>query len=209
MTEKYPSCEIVEIKREQLDEGVKILAQAFESDPTTRYLFSGHEASFADQAWELYLYICEMHLAHGYPIFGALSDSRLVGVACIQPPDVNSQTNQEPNQYEIRFGSFIGEQVMQRMVEYGKVTSEYVPKESHVYLTALGVNPDEQGKGYARALIDAVHQLSDTHPTSIGVSLDTGNPINIPMYEHFGYRIVAKTQLEDLDLWCMLRSKQT
>ena len=205
---KYPSFEIVEIQEEQLNESVNILARAFENDPTTRYLFSEHAAPIKDAVWELYLYICERQLNQRLPILGAVSDSRLVGVACIQPPDTNSQPNQEPSQYEMRFGDFIGEQVMQRMIEYGQVTSAHLPNESHVYLTAVGVHPDEQGKGYGRALLDAVHKLSDTHPTSMGVSLDTGNAVNVPMYEHFGYNMVAKTKLEELDLWCMFRSNR-
>ncbi len=92
---------------------------------------------------------------------------------------------------------------MQRMMKYAQVTSEHMPDESHFYLTALGIHPDEQSKGYARALLDAVHERSDAHPTSTGVSLDTGNPVNVPMYEHCGYRLVAKTKLEELGLWCM------
>ncbi|MBT4511952.1 MAG: GNAT family N-acetyltransferase [Chloroflexi bacterium] len=137
-----------------------------------------------------------------------MSDSRLVGVSCIQPPDIESQPNPEPSQYEMRFGAFIGEQVMQRVMKYAQVTSEHIPDESHFYLTALGVHPDEQRKGYARALLNAVHELSNAYPTSIGVSLDTGNRANVPMYEYFGYRIVAKTKLKELDLWCMFRPNE-
>lgn len=209
MSTNHPYVEIIEVQHEQLDDAVSILARAFENDPTTRYLFSGHASFPSDQAWELYLYVCEMHLDHGYPIIGVKSDSQLVGIACIQPPGTESPSNPESSPYEIRFGTFIGKHVMKRVMGYARVTSEHIPEKPHFYLTALGVHPDEQGKGYARALLDAVHHLSDVHPASIGFSLDTGNPVNVPMYEHCGYRITAKTKLEELDLWCMFRSKES
>ncbi|MFQ5795461.1 MAG: hypothetical protein ACE5JP_10490 [Candidatus Bipolaricaulia bacterium] len=69
----------------------------------------------------------------------------------------------------------------------------------------MGVHPETQGKGHRRALLNAIHALSEAHPTSIGVALDTENPVNVPLYKHFGYRIVKKTKLDDVDVWCMFR----
>jgi hypothetical protein len=59
--------------------------------------------------------------------------------------------------------------------------------------------------GYGRRLLDEVQALSDAHPTSTGVGLDTEKPSNVSFYEHCGYRVTGKTNLKHVDIWCMFR----
>lgn len=48
--------------------------------------------------------------------------------------------------------------------------------------------------------------LGPPHPTSSGVALDTTNPVNVPFYEHHGYRVLKQMRVDDaLDVWCMFR----
>ena len=69
----------------------------------------------------------------------------------------------------------------------------------------VGVRHDEPGKGYARLLIHAVHDLSLNDPSSDGVALTTETAENVPLYEHFGYRVVGHEQLDGLETWMMYR----
>ena len=58
------------------------------------------------------------------------------------------------------------------------------------------------------SLMKEIHALSDGHPRSIGVALDTENAVNVPFYEHYGYAVVVKTELEGMDLWSLFRKNQ-
>ena len=54
-------------------------------------------------------------------------------------------------------------------------------------------------------MLDAVHALSEAHPISTGMTLDTENAANVPLYAHCGYRVIAKANLEHVDVWHMFR----
>ncbi len=70
----------------------------------------------------------------------------------------------------------------------------------------IGVHPAEQGRGYGRRLLAAIHALSAHHPTSTGVYLDTENPASKAFYERCGYRLLAEERLDDgVDIWCLFR----
>ena len=203
---KESSVHVIEIGKERLDEAVEILTLAFENDPTSQYFFSDHDRPLINMVRELYRYICERQLAYDYPILGSLNNDRLSGVACVQPPGVKAQPNLKPEQYEKRFGSLIGRNALNRMMKHHKVTSTHLLDKLCYYLVALGVHPDEQGQGYGRALLDAVHDIVDLDADSIGTSLDTTNPVNAPMYEHFRFQVIAEDNVDNaLDVWIMFR----
>lgn len=203
------SAKVIDIRHEHLDLAVEVLALAFEHDPLIHYFFSGYEAEHLSLVKELFRYICERRLAHRWPILGRMIDTQLVGVACPTPPERESLPRSDTNAYEQRFRSGVGEVVINRIDKFTQVVGKYSPGQPHFYLTAMGVHPQAQATGHGRAILEAVHTLSEAHPTSIGVGLDTENPANLPFYEHFGYHIVAKTQLEDVDIWCLFRPNGT
>ena len=67
------------------------------------------------------------------------------------------------------------------------------PKEAHWYLPMIGVDPKAQGKGlgaelmrYATARCDEDRALA---------YLETANPRNIPLYERFGFEVMAQFQV--------------
>jgi len=48
--------------------------------------------------------------------------------------------------------------------------------------------------------------MSAAHPQSPGVSLSTEVPGNVPMYEHFGYRVVGSARVApELTTWVLFR----
>ncbi len=73
--------------------------------------------------------------------------------------------------------------------------TEYQPKAPHIRLEFLAVAPHQQGNGYGRALLEAIHTLSEQHPQSTGVWLETANPNNVPLYERFGYHITGRGRI--------------
>jgi GNAT superfamily N-acetyltransferase len=76
----------------------------------------------------------------------------------------------------------------------------------HYHLNMIGVRRSHQGRGLARVLLDAVHDLSSADGLSSGVSLTTELPANVRLYEHFGYRVQSHTHIGDaLETWTLLR----
>ena len=47
--------------------------------------------------------------------------------------------------------------------------------------------------------------MSERHPDSTGVCLNTESVGNVSFYEHMGYRIVGHRPIDILETWCMFR----
>jgi GNAT superfamily N-acetyltransferase len=76
----------------------------------------------------------------------------------------------------------------------------------HHHLNMLAVRRAAQGKGWSRRLLDAVHQLAAADPLSAGVTLTTEASGNLPLYEHFGYRVLGQAEVApELTTWALFR----
>ena len=197
---------MIDISRERADEAVEVLALAFEHDPFMQYLFSDQSqlTAFHSQLWEVFHWICAECLDLKWPLLGYEVDGKLVGVACVEEPDDKPQPDSVERGYD-RFTSVIGPEATHRLEAYIQLTYQYMPKQPSHFLSSIGVRPKAQGRGYGRIMLDAVQALSEAHPISTGVALDTENAANVPLYEHCGYGVIAKTNLEYVDVWYMFR----
>ncbi len=75
----------------------------------------------------------------------------------------------------------------------------------HQFLFVLGVAPERQGQGYASRLLRPIlHRLNEER---IPCYLDTLAERNIPLYEHFGFRVVEASSIPGTPLraWALLR----
>lgn len=81
------------------------------------------------------------------------------------------------------------------------------PKEPHHYLVCIGVRPEFQKKGFARKMLDHIHEKVDKGPKSIGIGLDTENPENVKLYKHLGYELISEKELGNFTIYCMFRPK--
>jgi len=75
----------------------------------------------------------------------------------------------------------------------------------HLVLYILGVAPMFQGRGFAGRLLRPVLRRLDRESRPCYV--DTLNPSAVPMYEHFGFRVVVETQIPGTSLpaWALVR----
>ena len=110
---------------------------------------------------------------------------------------------------------------VEKAVENGYVASETVsgmpvspdmwdvctPNDQHLVTLKeiLAVDPKYKGKGFASKLLRPMLERFDYE--KIICSLETTNPIDIKMYEHFGFRLLKKISLPviDLPMWEMVR----
>jgi len=75
-----------------------------------------------------------------------------------------------------------------------------------LHVNMIGVRRGAKGSGRARVLLDYVHDMAAADGTVEGVALSTENPANVPLYEHFGYRVTGHTRVSpDLSTWALYR----
>ncbi len=84
-----------------------------------------------------------------------------------------------------------------------KLRAKYTKKESHWYLAIIGVDPNYQGKGFASILLKYLISTSDSYP----IYLETFVEKNVPIYEHFNFKVVEIATVPDanIPIWAMLR----
>lgn len=75
----------------------------------------------------------------------------------------------------------------------------------HAYLSVLGVNPEQQGKGHASKLLNAMFNRIDQE--QLPCYLETNNEKNVPIYQNFGFKVLEEAQLPGTEVlnWAMLR----
>lgn len=83
--------------------------------------------------------------------------------------------------------------VIQRFSEYGEYSAAFhhrVAPGPHWYLLSIGVAKAGRGKGMARSLIEPM--LAEFDKSSLPCYLETHNPVNVALYEKFGF-VLAET----------------
>lgn len=182
-----------------------LLSRAFAKDPWTRMLFCD-DAKKSKAFFTMIIRYCK---ATGGQVLSKHQESTLASVACLEHPMKLSFLN------VIKlFGSFIsfisacGFKTFNTINTYMRLTTRHRPKEKHYYLTCLGVSPEFKGKKIGKKMLDTIHTIVDEDITSIGIGLDTENPDNIALYQHFGYRLVATEKLGDMMIYIMFRPRK-
>jgi ribosomal protein S18 acetylase RimI-like enzyme len=78
-------------------------------------------------------------------------------------------------------------------------------KPPYYYLFIIGVAPEYQKKGYASNLLQTMIKKTDNERTPL--YLETGKESNVPLYEHFGFQLIKKIILPEVNvpMWEMIR----
>ena len=85
---------------------------------------------------------------------------------------------------------------------YMRDTRAVAPKTPHSYLTMIGVDPDAQGQGIGRLMLeDAISHGTD-------IALDTENLDNVGLYEHWGFRLCHSVDVDGITAHCMVRQRE-
>ncbi len=196
--------EIIHLLPTQFEPARRTLGQAFENYPLMTYALAkakGHSEAVASLYGSI-LWDC-LHWGEVY----ATSD--LAGVACWLAPGQTS-----PNSLRlIRSGMLklprlFGWTGFRRLQAYGewadKLHHEHAPG-SHWYLWAIGVRPQDQGKGIAGQLVAPILARADQE--SLPCYLETHVEANVRIYTRLGFEVASKStpQGHSLAVWGMVR----
>lgn len=204
MAEDSERPRIMPLKRAYLEQAVDVLASAFEHDPLMRYLFAESPAPHEQNLRALFRFSCEVRYLLDWPLLGSFDGTRLVGVAGITEPEAKAWPPELESVYgELR--AFIGPVAAAGLEEYSRKANVHRPAGPHYHLGVIGVHLTAQGRGHGRALLETLQDLSEKHPTSTGVWLDTETQRNVSIYRRCGYQVVAQTGVADVPIWCMFR----
>lgn len=75
----------------------------------------------------------------------------------------------------------------------------------HWYLSSIAVDPEHQGKGFGSFLLRSMLEKIDKY--GVPCYLETQNPKNVPLYEHFDFELIEDAQIPNTPLrnYAMIR----
>ncbi len=82
---------------------------------------------------------------------------------------------------------------------------EHMRGRDYIYLLMIGVDPQYQGQGYGGQLLSGL--IEESEQTGLPIYLETETENNVSVYEHFGFKVVDKVTLPQIDLpmWELIR----
>jgi GNAT superfamily N-acetyltransferase len=195
---------VVRLPGERLDEVVETLSLSFFEYPVMRYILKDAGSDYDGQLRDLVAYFTDSRFSRGWPVLGIEVEGALVAAANVTPPRRTPRPPSLVERYE-RLRERTGVEAITRFEAFAEATESLEPDAPHYMLGMIGVPPAHQGKGYARPLLEAVHEMSADDPESTGVLLSTETSGNLPLYQHFGYRILGEARVDELITWALYR----
>lgn len=196
--------EIRALGRDDLEGAAALLARAFRGDPLIAYLTQDVERPLGELLPTFFRFPCEVRLRLDWPLLGRFQDGALAGVAGVTlPEDADWPPALEAVYRETQ--DALGRVGTRRLEAYAARVDAERPSAPNHMLGVLGVDPEAQGRGHGRALLDAVQALAEAHPRSTGVWLDTESERSAAFYRRCGFEEVSRTEVDGLPIWCLMR----
>lgn len=204
---------LLKLRKNNLNNAVDCLTDAFSEDPCFRYLLQSDDYD-PDKARFIHEYTLKYAIQYRN-VF--ITSNNLEGVGVWLPPKVNSHSSLMHIWNFIAAGGLKMDQQVNAgtidiMRKYGSYSSKFhhkYTKGSHWYLMSIGVAKNYQGKGFAKNLILPMLDYFDKNEQSC--FLETHNSSNVSYYEKYGFRTmeIGKLPGSDINHWAMLRKPQT
>lgn len=179
-----------------------LLIQAFKKDPMFIKLFYGPKKEQQMASFFKFIYKRNQLMAGKY-----LSDSDHAPtyVAFLERPKNHKSIVKN---IKLKFEMFkllfhIPYKSLNFLSKYDKITLEHRPNKDHYYLTMIGVNPQKQGQGIGKKVIETIHQLVKDDAKAASICLDTENYANVVYYKYLGYVLTHQEKIDDLTIYCM------
>lgn len=196
---------------EQHEQAAVALGRAFINDPSFKVIFPDitEPVARAEHLADLFRAQLGVERRMGQPVFGVVYDGRVVAAAITEGmghPGIFALIGTGAAQLP-RLVRGVGWSGMFRALNIFSTLADNHPKEPHLYLQTLGVDPAFQGKGYGKALLDRLALEAQVRPEIAGVYLETATEANVAFYRSKGYEILGELYPLGVRLWRMYQRK--
>jgi GNAT superfamily N-acetyltransferase len=175
-----------QLRTAAIDEQQSLMASlvlAFSSDPAVRWMYPSPDRYLTD-----FPRFVKAMGSQAFERETAYCIDNYAGAALWFPPGVEPNVDAIVEVVE----ESIGKSEQTDVFAMFEQMEQYHPKEPHWYLPILGVEPNQQGKGYGSALLQHVLQTCDRD--RIPAYLEASKPANVPFYERHGFKVVSTIQ---------------
>lgn len=189
------------------DQAAIALGRAFIDDPVFRAIVPTmtDAAARARVLGELFRAMFVVERRTGQPAFGVVRDGKVVAAAVTEGAGRASMVDtamagigQMP-----RLVRAIGVEGVYRAMTVFRVLAKSHPAEPHLYLQALGVDPDYQRRHLGIALLDYLRDQATARPDVKGVYLETATEANVAYYSAKGYQVIGEIVPLGVRMWRM------
>ena len=184
---------LVRLGKPDIKPAAKVLARAFQEHPIFVYFIPD-----ASKRRDKLHHVFEKAVRYGV-LYGEVyaTSPNLEGVAIWLPSETADMTLWRllrVGMFSLFFrlgGGFIVRGL--RIADFlSSVQQSYAPSRYWLF-QFLGIDPEQQGKGYAGTLVKAM--LSRIDEEHLPCYLDTEDEKNVPIYEHLGFRVVEEVTI--------------
>ncbi|MGL5831749.1 MAG: GNAT family N-acetyltransferase [Waterburya sp.] len=197
------SIKIIPLEAKHKENAIEVITAAFDGYPLMNLYFGN---SYKHSIKALWQYIFDVSPMHNSLLLGAMVRDELQGVIFASPPEIEKNQDKSAIAHlEARLFEAVGQEATEFFDLYFKLKSDRQPSQPHFYVNALGVHPRSQGMGIGSALLEQINILSDRHPESNCVALDTETEQNVAYYQRLGYKVSSTSNLDRVKIWFMIR----
>jgi len=179
---KPPTVRVMDAADE--DAAVAIITLAFATDPMARWTWPN-----AGQYLEAIPRMARAFGGKGFSNGSAFCTDGYTGTALWLPPGVHSDEEKLSGVIE----STVAPSLALEAAPIFEQMATYHPAEPHWYLSLIGVDPANQGKGYGAALME--HALAQCDCDHVPAYLESSNSRNIPFYMRYGFEQLGAIQV--------------
>jgi GNAT superfamily N-acetyltransferase len=188
---------------QDIDPLAAALARAFHDDPAMTWLFGDRPRPRLRRLRRYFGSEARRHARHGGTVLTADGQP---GAAFWEPPNHWRTPWSAVARSAPMMVRSIGPRIPRALRGLSLMETAH-PREPHWYLSVLGTDPPQQGKGVGGALMEPILDRCDTE--GLGAYLESSKEANIPFYQRFGFAVTGQIDLPDgPSLWPMWRDPQ-
>ena len=196
---------VLRLGEEHVPEVTRVLCEAFYDYPVMRYVIGGDQDDYERRLSTLVNFFVMARVLRNEELLGTMNGKDLVATALVSYPS-RGKAPLELMTLRDEVWDELGPESRSRYEAFGSACAPFEVQVPHIHLNMIGVGRAAQGTGLARKLIDHVHLMSRENASSQGVTLTTEDPANVPLYEHFGYKVVGHARLApEFETWGFFR----
>jgi GNAT superfamily N-acetyltransferase len=174
----------------EIPAAVEVLARAFYADPVWSWAFPDPERRLGQHraVWGLVA-----KAALSYETAWLTGDC--AAVALWIPPGKPELRPEDEERLESLLVELLGDGAVRVLETFERFEAAHPTAEPHYYLSLLGTNPDQRGRGLGMGLLAAT--LARIDAEGAPAFLESSNPVNTPRYEGLGFAVCGEFELPE------------